>query len=316
MRSVFSIVTPLPGTVSRETAVAMLHDHAKMIELNPLVIDHKPARPPKEAPPDEFHCIWYEVTDKMSWLPGVKGTLKFHVCFNDLPLGVQTHVYAPMGLDIQEKWSIGGNLPGEPREPRELGITVPRDVLYLREDVNMNVNRIFTSFTKTKLNKAHGTLVERLLLKGEIIEDVNYQTAISDTMSQSDGSSTHNQMPHGLASPPLGSPALGSPGFGPPGLVSPGLGNVPYGQRLSTNSYRVSGMGGIDQKGMTSPPIHGYPVEGGHHHKSASIGKTYPAELPDNPMPPSELYSPSYPPQGGMSHGRTLSAEYTKDRLQ
>ncbi|KKY22687.1 hypothetical protein UCRPC4_g03189 [Phaeomoniella chlamydospora] len=162
----------------------MLHDHAKLIELNPLVIDYQPTKPPEEAPPDEFHCVWYEVTDRISWLPGVKGSLKFHVCFNDIPLGVQTHVYAPMGLDIQEKWSIGGNLPGEPREPRELGITVPRDVLYLREDVNMNVSRIFTNYTKTKLNKAHTTLVERLLLKGEIIEDVNYKNAMLDTISQ------------------------------------------------------------------------------------------------------------------------------------
>ena len=285
MRSVFSITTPLPATVSRDVAVNILHDHAKMIELNPLVIDHKPTRPPKEAPADEFHCTWYEVTDRMSWLPGVKGTLKIHVCFNDIPTGVQTHVYAPMGLDIQEKWSIGGNLPGEPREPRELGINVPRDVLYLREDVNMNVSRIFTNYTKTKLNKAHATLVDRLLLKGEIIEDVNYQTVMSDTMSRSDGSSIR-------------------------GPLSPRLNQAAFEQqRPSPNPYRVSAMSGLDQKSMPSPPMYPSNADGNYPHDPTAYGKSFPAELPDNVPPPAvaELYSPRQPPQGGMTHGPSTS---------
>lgn len=300
MRSVFTITTPLPAHVTRETVIDMLHDHARMIELNPLVINHEQCKPPKNAAPDEFHCIWYEVTDRMSYLPGIKGSLKFNCCFNDLPIGLQTHVYAPMGLDIQERWSVGGNLPGEPREPRELGIDVPRDCLYLREDVNMNVSKVFTSFTKSKLNKAHKTLVERLLKKGEIIDDQNYQTALSngsDTRSTSDSSSTYQQPMHS----PHGS------------------------QRMSSNPYRVSTMSGIsgyDPRGMPSPSIYPPPTEGQPQYayqyqdpNRASMlgppsGKSFISELPGstppvgNTSPPlAELYSPGRPPAGGMTHG-------------
>ena len=90
MRSVFTVTTPLPQTLSRETIIEMLHDHARMIELNPLVINHERCKPPRDASPDEFHCIWYEVTDKLNYLPGVSGSLKFNVCFNDVPNGVQS----------------------------------------------------------------------------------------------------------------------------------------------------------------------------------------------------------------------------------
>ena len=209
------------------------------------------------------------------------------------------HVYAPMGLDIQERWSVGGNLPGEPREPREIGVNVPRDVLYLREDVNMNVNRMFTSFVKAKLNRAHGTLVDRLLKKGEIIEDVNYEAAMSETMSQSDGSSVHNPM----------SPTQAH-------------------HRLSANTYRTSVMSGYDQKDKLSPQVHP-PTEdkGGYHHPQHSpyqssthsssmngppSGKSFISELPGSipatspqlqqqqQQKPVELYSPGRPPTGVM----------------
>ncbi|KAE8376607.1 hypothetical protein BDV26DRAFT_265208 [Aspergillus bertholletiae] len=170
-RSVFTNVTPLPAYITRETVIEALHNHGEMIELNPLVIRHERCPPPHSAPADEFHCIWYEMTDRISYLPGglVKGHVSYSGCFYDLPRGLQTHIYAPTGLDIREKWSVCGNMPGEPREPVELGMpNAPREGLYLREDVNMRSQIWSTAFVKRTLQRAHSVLVDRLVMKADL----------------------------------------------------------------------------------------------------------------------------------------------------
>lgn len=91
--------------------------------------------------------------------------MQYNACFHDLALGVQTHVYAPLGLDIKEKWSIGGSLPGEPVQPVELGLGVPKQGLYLREDCDMRCNLMLTRFVRGTLTKAHSVLVDRLVEK-------------------------------------------------------------------------------------------------------------------------------------------------------
>ncbi|RMD43941.1 hypothetical protein DV735_g1219, partial [Chaetothyriales sp. CBS 134920] len=157
-RTLFTNITPLPPEVSREVAVAMLHNHDEMIELNPLVIEHHPIKTPRDAPADEFlDCVWQQLTDSIHYLPGgiVKGKVSYQACFHNLPRGLQTHIYAPMGLDIREKWSICGSLPGEPPEARELGVKVPASGLYLREDGEMRCSRFLTSFVHKNLNNAH-----------------------------------------------------------------------------------------------------------------------------------------------------------------
>ena len=160
-----------------------------MIELNPLVINHERCKPPPNAPPDEFHCIWYQLTDRITYLPGIKGQVNYKACFHDLPRGLQTHVYAPAGLDIKEKWSVGGNEPGEEREVIELGLSnlgVPREGLYLREDIDMSCNIFLTNFVKRTLNKAHGVLVDRLVVKADLeddrkVRDSYYRASITTT---------------------------------------------------------------------------------------------------------------------------------------
>ncbi|KAK5064280.1 hypothetical protein LTR84_000113 [Exophiala bonariae] len=170
-RTLFTNITPLPPQVSREVAVAMLHNHDEMIELNPLVIEHHPIKTPRDAPADEFlGCVWQELTDKINY--GVaKGKVSYKACFHDTPNGLQTHIYAPLGLDIREKWSIGGTLPGEPPEARELGVETPRQGLYIREDGDMRCNRMLSSFVRKNLDNAHKVLVERILKKAEMVEE-------------------------------------------------------------------------------------------------------------------------------------------------
>lgn len=169
-----------------------------MIELNPLVINHVKCKPPPNAPADEFHCTWYELTDKVTYLPGIKGTVNYKACFHDLPRSIQTHVYAPAGLEIKEKWSIGGNEPHEEREIVEIGLAglgVPREGLYLREDVDMRCNIFLTNFVKKTLRKAHQVLVDRLVIKADLADDKKVREGYSRGYTNN-GSSIYSSTAH------------------------------------------------------------------------------------------------------------------------
>lgn len=168
--TLFTTITQLPAGVSREVVMDTLHDHLEMIDLNPTHSErHRIASPP-ESSPEEYHCTWYQITDKISYLPGYSGKVSFKACFHDLANGLQTHCYAPMGLNIKEKWTLGGNAPGEPVQPAEIGIGAPISGLYLREDVELKCNFLMTRFVRKTLKDALATLVARLLMKAQLQE--------------------------------------------------------------------------------------------------------------------------------------------------
>jgi hypothetical protein len=168
-RTTFTSITPLPKTITRAAAVSWLHNHVQMIRLNPLVLRLQETTPPPNAAADEYNCAWYEITDEISYLPGglYKGEVTYKACFNDLPNGIQTHTFAPAGLDLRGKWTVGGNEPGEPRETLELGMDAPREGLYVREDVDMRCNIFLTGFVKKNLTKAHKSVVDKLAELGD-----------------------------------------------------------------------------------------------------------------------------------------------------
>ncbi|KAK5943155.1 hypothetical protein PMZ80_004161 [Knufia obscura] len=191
-KTVFTNITPLPPQVSREVAIAMLQNHDEMIELNPLVIEHHPIKTPRDAPKDEFlDCTWQELTDRIPLAGGIaKRKVSYKACFHDLPNGLQTHIYAPMNLDIREKWTVCGTLPGEPDEPRELGLNLPRRGLYLREDGEMKCNVLMAGFVRKNLDNAHKVLVERMLAKAERV-----QAHLNASAPPTSGSSTPSSPP-------------------------------------------------------------------------------------------------------------------------
>jgi hypothetical protein len=171
-RTVFTTLTPLPAGITRETVMETLRSHTEMIDLNPLVEERHPIKPPPNATAEEYHCLWYSLTDRVQYLPGgiMSGKVSYTACFHDLENGLQTHCYAPMGLNIKGKWTLGGSLPGEPVAPVELGVGAPLQGLWLREDVDMKCNIMMTSFVKKTLKKAHAHLVERLVIKAQILD--------------------------------------------------------------------------------------------------------------------------------------------------
>ncbi|KAI9695380.1 MAG: hypothetical protein M1820_008675 [Bogoriella megaspora] len=194
-RTVYTTITPLPSGIGRSTVIDTLHDHLELIDLSPLVIKRFQTKPPGFASAEEFHCIWYQITDKVQYLPGgiAKGNVSYHVCFHDLTNGVQSHCYAPLGLDIKDKWTIGGNLPGEPREPVEMGLGAPKEGLYLREDIDMRSNFMTTSFVKKTLKKSHEKLVARMIEKAHLTENKNYNERLRGSDGDSIMSATSSQ---------------------------------------------------------------------------------------------------------------------------
>lgn len=99
-RTTFTTISPLPHGISRETVIDFLHEYTEMIDLNPLVKERHRIKAPPHASPEEFHCTWYSLTDKISWLPGglASGDVTYTCAFHDLPNGLQTHCFAPARL--------------------------------------------------------------------------------------------------------------------------------------------------------------------------------------------------------------------------
>ena len=243
-RTHFTTVTPLPAGITRQTVLDTLHNHVEMIDLNPLVIERHPIKPPREAAPEEINCLWYSVTDKVNYIPGLyQGKLTFNACFNDLPDGMQSHIYAPMGLDMRGRWSVGGSLPGEPRQNVELGHNIPKSGLYLREDVDMKVNFTMTAFVKKTTKRTHTTLVERLIEKSHSKEGEAYNSALTEQLDM------RNQYPPDYHTSQSSS-----------GMVSPShppnAGYFPDHKPPLDNHPSFSSHGSIPQHGMPGAPRH------------------------------------------------------------
>ncbi|ROW13938.1 hypothetical protein VPNG_04163 [Cytospora leucostoma] len=156
--------------ISRGVVIDFLQNHVDMIDLNPLVKERHPINPPPEAPDDEIDCVWYSLTDRITYLPGglASGDVSYICAFHDLPTGIQTHCRAPLNVDIRDKWTLNGTLPGEPAEPVELGIGAPATGLYIREDVDLRCNILMTSFVKKNIKRSHMTLVDRLIERAKL----------------------------------------------------------------------------------------------------------------------------------------------------
>ncbi|GAB1193890.1 hypothetical protein APSETT444_003125 [Aspergillus pseudonomiae] len=149
----FTSISPLHPSTAPERVTEVLHDHVTMIKLNPLVIDLQRCEPHEDAPETERDLVWYEITDTVSYLPFglLSGKVKYKGCFEDLPMGLQTHIYAPLGLRTKNTWTVEGQM----------------DELQLKEDVFMTCNILMATFVKATIKASHGPLVERLIMEAK-----------------------------------------------------------------------------------------------------------------------------------------------------
>jgi len=205
----YTQVTPIPSYIPRQLAIDLLHSHGEIITLNPLVLNFEPIKAPRDAPADEFYSTWYEIEERIQYIPGAgsmgSGKIKFRGCFHDMPWGIQTHMYAPMKIDLRNKWRIAGNQPGEPREPTEMGIGAPNDGLYLREDVEIKCNFSMISFVKKEMKSSAKKMVDRLVKKAELLDAGVLHAMMENgrlkTLNPADRTQTFNNEQYGSEPP-------------------------------------------------------------------------------------------------------------------
>ncbi|KAI1100716.1 hypothetical protein F4804DRAFT_318282 [Jackrogersella minutella] len=229
-KEVYTVITPIPPFIPRQLAIDILHSHGEVITLNPLVLEYKQIKAPRNAAADEYFSTWYEINERIQYIPGMgrlgSGKLSFNGCFHDLPWGLQTHIYVPLGIDLRNKYRIGGNQPGvEPPEQQEMGLAAlgaPKDGLYLREDIEIRCNITLVSMVKAQMKAASKEMVGRIIKKAELLDAGILQAMIEDgkmkTFNPNDRTYTGG-LSAGMKSPPL---SPGSP-FHPP--MSP---SIPY----------------------------------------------------------------------------------------
>jgi hypothetical protein len=307
-KEIFTVITPIPGFIPRQLAIDILHSHSEVITLNPLVLEHKPISAPRDAQADEFYSTWYEITERIQYIPGMgkmgSGTIKFNGCFHDMPWGLQTHIYAPMNVDLRNKYRIAGNQPGvEAPEQPEIGLKalgVPADGLYLREDIEIKCNVAVISFVKGQLQKAGKEMVARIIKKAELLDAGVLQGMIENgklrTMNPSDRTGTikspipsPTQLYHQPGTPPLPSPMTPSVPYQVPRPQS----YMPAYNRPSTAGSQAQSYQGQQQQQQQQQ---GYMP----NHKQQQAPMELPASEP-NVIPPTAIEMPGdyqyYQPQ-------------------
>ncbi|KAI1503748.1 hypothetical protein F5X99DRAFT_89001 [Biscogniauxia marginata] len=187
-KEVYTVITPIPSFIPRQLAIDILHSHGEVITLNPLVLSHKQIKAPRDAAADEYFSTWYEITERIQYIPGTgrfgSGKIVFNGCFHDLPWGLQTHIYAPLNVDLRNKYRIGGNQPGvEHPEQAEIGLAAlgaPKDGLYLREDIEIRCNITMVGMVKAQMKTASKEMVQRIIKKAELLDAGVLQAMIED----------------------------------------------------------------------------------------------------------------------------------------
>ncbi|KAJ5666938.1 hypothetical protein N7462_011347 [Penicillium macrosclerotiorum] len=173
-KETYTIITPIPSCVPRQLALDILHSHGEIITLNPLVLSYQPIKAPRDAPADEYYSTWYEITERVQYIPGLgkmgSGKISFKGCFHNVAWGLHTHTYVPLGIDLLNKYHIEGNQPDEPLDLRDRPSGAPDSGLYLREVVKISCNITMMSFVKNQLKAASKILVDRLIKKAELLD--------------------------------------------------------------------------------------------------------------------------------------------------
>jgi hypothetical protein len=301
-KTAYTKITPLPSNIPRQLALELLHSHEEVIQLNPLVTGVRSIEAPRTASTDEYYSNWYEISQIITWGLGIKSKYSFKGVFHDQPWGLQTHVYAPLGVDMRNKYRIGGNQPDEPREARELGVDTPLDGLYLREDVEITCNVAMMGIVKKEAKEATGIMISRLTRKAELLDE-------GKLLAMFERGKLKTSKPRGGNGPSLDEFGVSPPSsptfmYGPDAPASPALSQASSAERKGygnyhdiarSNSYRGS-------VGSFNSSVAGYQPNAASnlkpiHEMPATAGHGFVAELPgDHLFQPGQASSPLHPP--------------------
>ena len=187
-KKAFTLCRPIPAFIPRQVAIEVVQNHSEVITLNPLVINHHPINPPPHAAHDEYGCTWYEITERIQYIPGMgqmgSGKIRFTGAFHSVPWGLQTHIYAPMSIDLRAQYRVAGSQAGvEAQGPRELGLTAlgaPAEGLYLRTDIEFSSNVALAGFVRAQLKDAIKEMVDRIVKRAEKLDAEVLQRMINE----------------------------------------------------------------------------------------------------------------------------------------
>ncbi|KAK5954610.1 hypothetical protein OHC33_004332 [Knufia fluminis] len=298
MKTLYTTIDVIPSHIPRQLAIELLQSHGELITLNPLVLEYRPIKAPRDAPNDEFYSTWYEITQRIQFMPGIgkmgSSKVSFRGCFHDMPWGVQTHMYVPLGIELRHKYQIKGNQPGEPPEPKELGSNAPSEGLYLRVDTQIKANMTMVSFVKKELKAASKTMIERMIKKAELIDAGVLQAMFDDTGKLTTTNPNDRSRPYEPTSPGLPfTPSV----YGPNGvnLRSPsqsGPRQSAYGRLPSYNQFGNS-PNASQQNGLAieMPGDTQYSQSSSNLHPHGNRFSTYSEMSGSSPQPPNGRWS-------------------------
>jgi len=225
-KEAYSTMTPIPAHVPRQIAIDILHSHSEVITLNPLVLSHTPITAPRDASADEYYLTWYEIVERIQWVPGAgrlgSGKISFRGCFDDTPTGLYTHIYAPMNIDLRNRYSIVESLA----QNGAAG-------LCLREDIEIRCNVALVSYVKAQLSAASKEMVARIIKKAELLD-----AGVLHAMSENGRLKTFNPNDRSAVAPQITQmPALAAMSSSP--QQSPTLTTTPSPSPLSSPPVRM-----------------------------------------------------------------------------
>ncbi|KAJ6086121.1 hypothetical protein N7486_010402 [Penicillium sp. IBT 16267x] len=294
----YTKITPLPPNIPRQLALDILHSHSEIITLNPLVLSHHPIKAPRNASADEYYSTWYEICQRVQYVPGLgkmgSGKICFKGCFENHPWGVKTHTYPPMGINLLSEFHIAGtqfnelDQESESESQPDLEQRIPGKPakgLYLLEEVEIKCNITLMSFVKSQLKAASKVLVDRLIKKAELLDAGVLQALFEDgklrTFNPADRtqSPVHMQAQMSPTSQAQTSPTLSHSPTGPSrwGSVS-STGRVNSVAPSYRTSYRKSWGGAVE---MPDTSVNrGLPFSVNRGLPFTRVDKGFPAELP------------------------------------
>lgn len=138
----------LPPTATFDAAIAVLHDHDKIIRLDPEFISYKINQPPASS--TNPATKYYTVTDHMNALPAGlwDSTVNFEAEITNTPTGVEWIIKAPLGIHQVTFWTIEAAVE-------------PEEGFYFIEDVSITCSRLLAGTVKGKCEANHEGVHQR-----------------------------------------------------------------------------------------------------------------------------------------------------------
>lgn len=168
----FTTTSPLPRDIDRAAALALLHDHVTMIDLNPLVTSRERMDTPPRGQTNDPDQEWYAVTDRIDYLPRgwpgglTTGSVAYTCGFRDVPDGMETHCLAAMGVETRSRWVVVDGSSGSGEGGVEGGSGGGEGAgLCLREEVDLRCNVLLAAFVRSTIIRSHDDLVGRFVAR-------------------------------------------------------------------------------------------------------------------------------------------------------